>query len=582
MPVFRNADRRGRAGHARVTAPRRLAQALVAAGALASLSQVASAQTTLPANAKPTCIVSAVEFAGWFTSGSVTANGAVDPANSVTFPDVPNCSFYKWSQQMFLWLTSPVPRRYGGGTHVFNSPVFYDVSPPAADGSRTLTPNAPGRIRIFDAAIPQLGPLRQPVGFDKDGRRFNIVRPEFTRDGKLLARNKAGQTIAIGRTQFAPTGKPLFFDQAGKAIDIQTTQRGAPILRDKLGKAITLTNRRVVLGGKLFILDTLGNAIPTEQGQADGSVLMAQNNSLVYYALQVNDVFAYMLTGTKNGGITPAPTLFPTTPADLNKIEAFALAHSKTLPDAIALAVELKSAWIETTGIADLSKFVTTTATIPVYDKSNPAHWVKTGTKTATLAMVGMHVVGSTKGHPEMIWATYEHVGNTRNAAYSYTNNANATVNVPQNNNDGPWLFSTTPATATPNVPRMFLNGADIDAIPGDIIGPSDVLRVSPWGRPGSATSSNTEVIAINNSVINQLAAGDVRKNYIMTGSTWTAFGTPPGPGNQVGTNRLANTTMETFFQPSNCFDCHTGNMLGTPGGGGLSHIWGPIKPLFP
>ena len=47
---------------------------------------------------------------------------------------------------------------------------------------------------------------------------------------------------------------------------------------------------------------------------------------------------------------------------------------------------------------------------------------------------------------------------------------------------------------------------------------------------------------------------------------------------------------METFSQPSNCFACHQGNMLGTmagppptpPVGVGLSHVYGPIKPLFP
>ena len=43
---------------------------------------------------------------------------------------------------------------------------------------------------------------------------------------------------------------------------------------------------------------------------------------------------------------------------------------------------------------------------------------------------------------------------------------------------------------------------------------------MSPWGMPGTSTSSNTEVIAINNSVISQLAGGDIRKNYIMTGAT--------------------------------------------------------------
>jgi hypothetical protein len=52
----------------------------------------------------------------------------------------------------------------------------------------------------------------------------------------------------------------------------------------------------------------------------------------------------------------------------------------------------------------------------------------------------------------------------------------------------------------------------------------------------------------------------------------------------------MANSTMETFFQPSNCFNYHAddnGNMLGTPAGpdgfsGGLSHIWAATLPLFP
>jgi hypothetical protein len=48
----------------------------------------------------------------------------------------------------------------------------------------------------------------------------------------------------------------------------------------------------------------------------------------------------------------------------------------------------------------------------------------------------------------------------------------------------------------------------------------------------------------------------------------------------------FSNTTMETFFQGGNCFNCHSRNMLGTSPGtdgfsGGLSHIWAPILPLF-
>ena len=64
---------------------------------------------SLPADAQATCTVStlvshesdAKVFAGWFHSGAVTANGLVDPPNSVTFINQPNCPFYQWAERMF-------------------------------------------------------------------------------------------------------------------------------------------------------------------------------------------------------------------------------------------------------------------------------------------------------------------------------------------------------------------------------------------------------------------------------------------------------------------------------------------------
>src|SRR4051794_21030864 len=90
----------------------------------------------LPPDAGSACATSltAAEFNSWFDAGFVTLDGLVKPADSVLFPNTPNCSFYKWSEQMFLWLTSPATPEYGGGGLVMNTPVFYDVSLPDADG----------------------------------------------------------------------------------------------------------------------------------------------------------------------------------------------------------------------------------------------------------------------------------------------------------------------------------------------------------------------------------------------------------------------------------------------------------------
>ena len=80
-------------------------------------------------------------LSGWF-GGTITLNGAVSPASSVTFPtDNTNCDFYQWSSQMFLWLTGPAP---GVSPWVFDSPIFYSVSPADASGNRTLTQQGTG------------------------------------------------------------------------------------------------------------------------------------------------------------------------------------------------------------------------------------------------------------------------------------------------------------------------------------------------------------------------------------------------------------------------------------------------------
>jgi hypothetical protein len=40
-------------------------------------------------------------FNGFFRSGTASVNGEVKPADSVNFPDIPNCSFYQWAHRCF-------------------------------------------------------------------------------------------------------------------------------------------------------------------------------------------------------------------------------------------------------------------------------------------------------------------------------------------------------------------------------------------------------------------------------------------------------------------------------------------------
>ena len=577
------------------------------------------------------CGVSPTMFNGFYHSGTAAVDGVVDPANSVTFPNNPalkNCDFYQWAQQMFLWLTSPAPASYGGGGgRIFASPQFFTVSPADSTGKRTLISNSPGLLRFINVRAAQVGAHGLPVIMSKSGQMFEVQPGPVSKTGKPLVLNGAGQQIEVSKTRLL-NGRLVLLNAAGKAITaprlivakqiplaqirrlrLPQTQLLEPLpqhetvaMRPTAAHVQTLMRllpaavnpkliaQRFTINGKNIFLNVNGGVIESEQGQADfpPSALITQNGSLIYYVSMVNDVMAYFLTGTKDGGITPTPTKFPTTGPELTKITTFASAHGKTFPDPNALAIEVKSAWIETTGLANLNQYITTQAVIPTFDKTNPNKWVPNGQKTATLALVGMHVVGSANGHPEMIWATFEHFGNAPDASFNYNSTTfGANHNVPQASPvTGTWMFTATGATAPFN-PAAHAQLDPSGDIIGSPVGPSNILRFKPYGAalgtqpnpliPDDATS-NTQVIGIDDSILNDFAAlsggPDVRTNYYMRGATWTENGTTPNgsfpTGTDVGTSQLANTTMETFQQTTtsfnafanNCFSCHLTNKL--------------------
>lgn len=581
--------------------------------------------TLLPTDASPTCVVTPAVFATWFAPNPVAVNGVVNPANSVTFPNTPNCSFYQWAKQDFLWLTSPAPASYGGGGLIMDSPSFFDVSPPSlVDGSRTFLRHSAGFIRPFGLRAAQAGPQGLQLLFDRSGRPFQF-KPA-AEGAKPLVRDVTGQTVEIANVR-VEKGKAVLLDTAGKVIQAQLSTGVMPQDRAQRAGAevpTMVTAEKFIINGLPIFIDPSLAVIDVEQGEAAGSnpigsgVLEAQTSaggSLVYYATIVNDVYAYFKTGVKDGVITA--TQFPTTASDLSNITSFASAHGETFPDPNALAIEVKSAWVVAAGLPNLSSYITMNATIPVYTPAPPPPPGTTtmtatgGQQTVKLALVGMHVVGSVAGHPEMIWSTFEHVANAPAATYSYVNTSNAIATVQQNvatlpmigGSPAPWVFSATNATSFNNPNMSFNSPPNIAGNP--TIAPSNTIRWKAFGGASdiapnpldpTTAASNTEIIAINNSVGGMLPSGDVRNNYVMTGATWTVGGgAPTGLGDgipscgvsfgcPVGTSALSNTTMETYQQGtdntlahggSNCFTCHGSNTTG------VSHVFGALKPLF-
>lgn len=547
-----------------------------------------TALRALPTDVMDSCSITADSFNTWFASGHVTENGVVNPANSVTFAHANNCDFYQWSEQMFLWITSPASGAYGQGGLVLQSPVFFGVSPEDSAGHRYLIPPAPNTPFRMTADLQKNGPNRLPVIKDKKGRLLEIETPKHS--AQMLVQSSAGASVTVDHVESDNKGGFLFMNKAGKVIE-----HPKALIQHKRNQDRIV--QRFAVGKKFIFLDNAGNIIESEAGQATGDVLRATNGSLVYYLSFVNDVYAYFLTATREGYM--ANGQFPTTAGARDSICAFARAHGVTLPDSNALAIELKTSWVEAADLSHPENYVIVNATIPVYDTSNPTQWVPISEKTVPMALVGMHVVGSVAGHPEMIWATFEHENNTPNAAYQYLDKSGNVKIAPQDQGTN-WLFSTNAADASPNVSHMQNAGDTINAVTGDSITQSNVLQLLPWGsamdsltnqQDGSSAASNSEILSINNAIRNLLAGNDVRKRYLLIGATWTfggaaplgiSYGSDTTPGVSIGTNVLANSTMETYFQSASnsCFTCHSSGVPSVVPDS-LSHIYSRLQPLM-
>lgn len=333
-----------------------------------------------------------------------------------------------------------------------------------------------------------------------------------------------------------------------------------------------------------------------DQGTLIPQASSATNPLVTYYGIHVNDVYAYLRTLTQTSGSGFSMSAFPTTATQVNSIQSAAQALSMAVPpfqDGVAAAMEIKTSWVEASAVSNPSQYVQINATVPTFTQETNNTWVQTGTSSKNLVLVGMHVVGSANNHPEMIWASFEHVNNAPNFPFTYTNNATPSSQVVNAyTSTGAWTFA--PANY-PQPPNPGSNGVYVaetaSVVPSNTCGGSgnattiqgssctvaptatSVARINPWGSAptdANAIQNNTDMVSLNASIQAQLASGDVRANYVLLGAVWGAGVIPSGSSSGVvGTLSLANSTMETFFQypdnpntfvPQNCFGCHSGN----------------------
>jgi hypothetical protein len=307
--------------------------------------------------------------------------------------------------------------------------------------------------------------------------------------------------------------------------------------------------------------------------QADSKgVLVDQNGRVVYYAQHVNEEFVKFVDDNQ----FQIPDNIFKARADLEFPRG---------------SLELKSSWKVLGPGDDRSKFFVSDASVAkLVIKDGKIQIDPNQLIPETVGLVGLHVVGVVDGHPEFIWATFEHNDNAPDLLPP--NPANGTQPV-DNTRDYSFYPKGTPAADCNKKKPLSFKDENAQTFTPTV----PIMRQFPFG--GEAMLDDA-IDSLNKSVVESIdrLAPDlaVWKNYRLTGAVWL---NNPGyfregadfaredvqfPDRKIlgGEKKLSNTTMETFTQSAkvNCFTCHTtigetraGVQVFPPKRIGISHI---------
>lgn len=297
-----------------------------------------------------------------------------------------------------------------------------------------------------------------------------------------------------------------------------------------------------------------GHAPFDEIAQAgSNSVLIDQNGRAVYYSEYVNDVFWNFAVRDHALQV----------PANLRAFDATTNFPVDTL--------ELKVAWkiVGENDDPQAKGWFTREAEVRKLEnvEGGPGITLADETERVTVALVGFHVVGVLPGHPEMVWATFEHNENVPSFK------KNQEVNAPVSSQDFTFYKAGTTAQACNQVNARVLQ-VDYDT---QVVAPvTNACNQFPFGNKPNApdAKANSEAIASLNGlsweVIDRHSdrIDPVWRNYREVGAVWFNRRDSLKPGQPLqndkplaGSLRLNNAVIETFTQDltsqNNCFKCH-------------------------
>ena len=279
-------------------------------------------------------------------------------------------------------------------------------------------------------------------------------------------------------------------------------------------------------------------------------MVIDQNGSVLYYATHLNPEFVNFV---RNNALTDSARL---------KDVSTDLQFPKG-------SLELKSSWKVVAAGDDVSRFFTIKTSVPVFTLTSDGEMLVDPNKVReeTLALLGLHIVGVVEGHPEFIWATFEHNDNAPDLPVGLSSRTAQPVDSTRS-----WTLYAKGVRAADcnNKPEKSRSMKLFDEQQQTLATPVSVFREFAFG----GDDEPDDIKRLNDSV-HALLPPDLAiwKNYSFMGAMWlndpnrdfkenSDFNGEAAahPERKVlgGDTRLSNATMETFTQSiQNCFSCH-------------------------
>jgi hypothetical protein len=319
---------------------------------------------------------------------------------------------------------------------------------------------------------------------------------------------------------------------------------------------------------------------PIQAGGLQG-LLIDQEGRPIFYAIHMNQQFENFIQ--KNHLSSPS-----------------AVQTAKRDIQFDAGTVELKSAWMVVDPKHPPANYITTPASVPHLKVSNGKIVVDASAppEPATVALLAIHVVFVLKGHPEMIWSSFEHID-----ANGQPDSAPIASDIPSKIIGDPVvsqkdyvLYKAGTSYSKTNIPasdadmaqsfdevsQSFTKGGHL--LQTSIIRSYPASKIKDINIDDDVASLNASMLKLFDS-IGPMGKTDPRRNYQLVGAVWLddpktfgvgkKFANKPGQTSDdtgamvAGEDRMSSTAMESFSQSenaeniqpgafqANCFSCH-------------------------